>query len=143
VAKKKGTLTEKQKTFVRNLPTAGSATEAARIAGYSEPDVYSSRLVNDSRYKHVQDAIRRQEERLDKKVGLTLEDKKEKLRKIVKDGPDREAMTAIDLDNKMEAVYLQRTQSEDIDPSDEQLLQKYIKKFNRLGYDVIKRKDRS
>jgi phage terminase small subunit len=129
-------LTEKQKKFVRVFKTAGSITEAARRAGYANPNVDGNRLVNHSKYKHVQEALRRQEAKMDKRAWLTWEEKKQFIADNVRNGKHslRDRTTLVDMDNKMESAYSSRIIVEE--PTKMGVAKLCYEEFLKWGFEI-------
>lgn len=85
-----------------------NATEAARQAGYAHPSVKGAQLV---KVKKIAEIIKRRMAQEEEEAGLTRERKRELLRKIAEDPVEKRrwaVLKAIDIDNKMAGLYIQR-----------------------------------
>lgn len=137
-------LTSMQRKFVREYKNSGSATDAARKAGYKYPRRTASRLTNAHMYKHVQEALKKETEKADKKAWFSIERRMELLEEIAEDrrfddkgrANDRDRTHAIDIVNKMESVYIQKTQDVTELPS-KKLIQEAIKILReKYGFEI-------
>ena len=101
----------RQEVFCREYAACGNATTAAIKAGYSEKTArkIGSRLLT---YVDIKKRIRELGKVSEEKTFLTIEEKRKILQEIAQDPDARkdERMKAIDLDNKMEGVYINRTE---------------------------------
>ena len=102
-------LTAKQQKFISAYlaDPDRKGTKAAELAGYGAPHVAATRLL---RHAKVIAAIREATARADNAVILNVEQRKQKLSEIVEKGDDHNKIKAIDVLNKMEPVYINRTE---------------------------------
>ena len=131
------TLTERQKRFVENYQTSGNASEAARLAGYKSPEVEGCRLLKNAK---VVTALTTHTENRAVIAGITRQAKKERLQNIIEGEDDKLSMQAIDIDNKMEAEYVQRQEvalSIIKDKTDAEIEEMFIDDLRARGYVVI------
>ena len=108
----------RQEVFCREYAACGNATTAAIKAGYSEKTArkIGSRLLT---YVDIKKRIGELGKVCEEKAFLTIAEKRRILQEIAQDPEARkedpesrkdERMKAIDLDNKMEGVYINRTE---------------------------------
>lgn len=101
----------RQELFCREYAACGNATTAAIKAGYSEKTArkIGSRLLT---YVDVKKRIGELGKAGEEKAFLTIAEKRRILQSIASDPNERKdnVMKAIDLDNKMEGVYINRTE---------------------------------
>ena len=101
----------RQEVFCREYAACGNATTAAIKAGYSEKTArkIGSRLLT---YVVIKKRIGELGKVCEEKAFLTIAEKRRILQEIAQDPEARkdERMKAIDLDNKMEGVYINRTE---------------------------------
>ena len=98
-------LTNKQMRFVRGIAKGLNQSQAARDAGYANPDVAGSQQIRNPKIlKELQQLTKR----TDRKEIATIEKRKERLTQIMLDpeSADADRCRAIDLLNKMEALYI-------------------------------------
>ena len=104
-------MNERQEVFCREYAACGNATTAAIKAGYSEKTArkIGSRLLT---YVDIKKRIGELGKVCEEKAFLTIAEKRRILQEIAQDPEARkdERMKAIDLDNKMEGVYINRTE---------------------------------
>ena len=133
------TLTERQRRFVENFLTTGNASVSARKAGYKNPDQQGARLLRNDR---VVTELTRHQESKTTIAGITREAKKERLMHIIEGEDDKLSMQAIDIDNKMQAEYVQKI--EDVtnynDLSADEVLVTVLLELESRGYKVVKPK---
>ena len=104
-------LTERQRRFVEHYVSTGNALESARLAGYKSTHAQAQRLIqNDT----IKGELAKQAEAHSEQLGITRQGKKKRLQEIAEGDDDRLSMQAIDIDNKMEAEYVQKVQVEDV-----------------------------
>ena len=104
-------MNDRQEKFCREYAACGNATTAAEKAGYSPKTartIGSRLLTNVDICKRIQELGKAGE----KAAMLTIADKRRRLLEIV-NNPDEKTdniLKAIDLDNKMEGVYTNKTE---------------------------------
>lgn len=124
-------LTNKQTRFVRGIHKGLNGTQAAKQAGYSAPHVAASQML---KLPKIIKAIEELSKKTDRLHIATIEERKEILTKIVFNQKEtaRARCTALDLLNKMDAVYLIRTeQAHAVKMSPEQLEEKAIEVYRQ------------
>ena len=104
-------MNERQEKFCREFAACGNATTAAEKAGYSPKTARTigSRLLTNV---DIRKRIRELGKAGEKAAMLTIADKRRRLLEIV-NNPDEKTdniLKAIDLDNKMEGVYTNKTE---------------------------------
>ena len=101
----------RQEKFCLAYAACGNATEAALKAGYSKKTARTIGSENLTKVD-IQKRIAELGKKATQKAFLTIEEKRRILQEIAQDPEARkdERMKAIDLDNKMEGVYINRTE---------------------------------
>jgi phage terminase small subunit len=139
-------LTEKQRRFVQHY--TGNATEAAKLAGYSEKSAYSVGQEN-LRKPVIQKALQIKQQEQESSTIASIAERKEILTDIAKGENEKTAVKAIDVLNKMDALYIQRVKDETdyTGLSEEEMIAdvladserraKFIQVFEALGYKVM------
>ena len=129
-------LTERQRKFV--LFYEGNATEAAVKAGYSAKSAYSMGVQLLKNIKVAQ-ALKEKHAPVEAKHIADAEERREILTNIAKGEDERTAVKAIDVLNKMDAVYIQKQEITHNfqGKSKEEVIQMAIKELESLGYKVI------
>lgn len=109
-------LTLKQRRFVQALPTAASLTDAALKAGYSPTGASATVSASQTvRKANVQAAIKAQADAANSDAIMSIRQRKARLTLLALPDPEHpDPMRAIDLLNRMEQVYVERTQSETV-----------------------------
>ena len=128
--------TERQRRFVENFLTTGNASVSARQAGYKNPDQQGARLLRNDR---VISELSKYQESKTTIAGITREAKKERLMHIIEGDDDKLSMQAIDIDNKMQAEYVQKI--EDVtnynDLPEEEVIIAVLLELESRGYRII------
>lgn len=126
-------LNERRRKFV--LYYEGNATEAAIKAGYSKKTAYSQgqRLLKNA---EVQAAIKAKQAPKENRHILSIEQRKELLCEIASEGGS-DRTKALDILNKMEAVYIQKQEVTHSFGSQEEIIKTAIEELESLGYKVI------
>jgi phage terminase small subunit len=129
-------LTERQQRFVKHYISTGNARLSAENAGYSQPQIMGSRLLKS---KVVAAALVKHAAAQSEQQGITRQAKKKRLSEIIEGDDDRLSMQAIDIDNKMEAEYVQKHEIDmGINKLTEQELEaEFIEDLRSRGYTVI------
>ena len=127
-------LTERQRLFVQHY--TGNATEAARLAGYKSPEVEGCRLLKNAKVVSV---LTTRVQVQESNAGITRAQKKERLKQIIEGEDDKLAMQAIDIDNKMQAEYIQKHEVTHNfqDKTDDEVLADVIADLEARGYKVV------
>lgn len=104
-------MNDRQEKFCREYAACGNATTAAEKAGYSKKTaraIGSRLLTNVDICKRIKELGKAGE----KAAMLTIADKRRRLLEIVNDPEEKtdNILKAIDLDNKMEGVYTNKTE---------------------------------
>ena len=104
-------LKEKQEKFCTEYLACGNATEAAIRAGYSAKNARFIAAENLSKH-NIQARLRELREKASSSKVLTYREKREWIADRLRDPDERSDIKAklVDLDNKMEGVYVNRTE---------------------------------
>jgi len=129
-------LTERQKRFVQHYARDPNALQAAKKAGYKSPGVEGHRLLKNAK---IVTALRSLTGKAEAKRIMSIEDRKKRLSEIANDSDKRTSMIALDLLNKMEAVYIQKheVKTNFQNKSDDEVIQDVIRELESRGYKVI------
>lgn len=133
---KNAPLNERQRRFIDAFMVCGTPVEAARRAGYKSVYVEGTRLLK--RPAVVAEIARRREE-LRKKDHLDRDQKKQLLAQAATDSKSewKDRLKAIDLDNKMDGVYVERHEHEvSINGPIDKLCEAAAEQLRAMGWKV-------
>ena len=129
-------LTERQRRFVEFYAKTGNATESARLAGYSSPKQQGTENLSKPSVRSAIDAINA---KTTKKHIMSIEERKARLTEIAEGEDERTAIKAMDVLNKMGAVYIQKQEITHNfqGKTDGEVIKIAIEQLEALGYTVV------